>query len=105
VDRKVSVGVARSALRVGDVDRVRAASTFMAMSASMNCTPWNSRSPCRTACAPSRTAIAASWLLRDADALRADHRSGLWSRVFERGDEPVPSSPIIRIAGIRQSSK
>ena len=83
----------------------RAASIFIAMSASMNCTPWKSLTGlpnCLRSLVYPIAASSAPWAMPTACAPIVGR---VWSRLASAVLKPVPGSPMMRSPGIRQSSK
>jgi hypothetical protein len=105
LEMKPSLGSSRSALAAARLTSCLAASTFIATSASMNCTAWNSLMgfPNCLRCLTYRTdASSAPWAMPTACAPIVER---VWSRVRSAVLRPVPGSPIIRSAGMAQSVK
>src|SRR5262245_30072043 len=102
---KPRLGSPRSARAAAVYTIRRAASSFIAISASMNCTAWKSAMALPNCLRSLTYAIAASSAPCAMPTACAPIVGLVWSRVASAVLKPVPGSPMIRSPGMRQSSK
>src|SRR5579875_48354 len=98
-------GSPRSARAAAVYTISRAASTFIAMSANMNCTPWNVLIDSPNCLRPLVYSIAASNAPCAIPTACAPIVGRVWSNVASAVLNPVPGSPMMRSPGMRQFSK
>ena len=104
-EMKLSPGSPRWARAAAVYTINRAASTFIAMSASMNCTPWKSLTGLRNCLRSVVYAIAASKAPCAMPTACAPIVGRVWSRLASAVLNPLPGSPMMRSPGMRQFSK